>query len=124
MFVLRVLPTKTVGESVSTPLMKPDEYCKRLPVPRMEAASARADVGGVGFRNFERRSQSRDWHPCEPRVNLCEIDVFGEPSWFGCRAPCQLRGSVLPLSSGALALGFRTLRDYPADFRRLNQLSP
>jgi DNA-binding winged helix-turn-helix (wHTH) protein len=42
----------------------------------MRAASACADVSGIRFRNFERRSKSRNRNPCEPRPNPSEKNIF------------------------------------------------
>src|SRR5260370_30037657 len=60
-----------------------DQLCQSLPMPRMGTAAACADVGGIRFRDFERRHQGRHRNSCEPRLNLCEVRVFVEPSRFG-----------------------------------------
>ena len=93
-------------------------------MPRMRALSARADVGGIRFRDSERRSQGRDRNQGKPRLNLFAVRVLIEPSWFGRRTPSPLRCFVSPLSFGMLLSGFRAPRCYSSSLCKLNELFP
>jgi hypothetical protein len=44
----------------------------------MRAASACADVGGIGFRNSQRRGSNRDGNRCELGLDLLKIKIKGE----------------------------------------------
>jgi len=57
--------------------------CKRTPVPRMWAMSARADVGGIWLRDSKRRRKKEIVTvECDAESDhLTEVCAFVEPSW-------------------------------------------
>ncbi len=54
---------------------------QRLPMPRMRAVSACADIGCIGFRDSKRRSQSGDRNRRESRANGSDKDIFAGLKW-------------------------------------------
>jgi len=67
-------------------------------MPWMGTVSARADVGGIGFGDSKRRSQSRDRNSRQLRLNLPDICIFIGPISFWRRKPRAFRGLMSPLS--------------------------
>ena len=66
---------------------EPDKPSQAFPVPRMRAASARTDVGGVGLRYAERRGERGDCDRGQPRQNLLVKYVLAWPCRFRRPAP-------------------------------------
>lgn len=86
------------------------ELCQSLPMPWMWAMSARADVGGVGFRDAEGRRENGDCNCSECRLHFRGVRVFVGPTWFRGRTPSAFRGFVPALRFGMLRPGFCALR--------------
>ena len=61
----------------------PANLARMLPVPRMRAVSACADVRCIGFRDSERRCDRADRDGRQLGLNLLGVETFCEPIWFG-----------------------------------------